>query len=555
MSKIIKSNLPCLNPTCGSSDARQLYDNGTSFCFSCRSFFKKEEDSGQDVIPINIEETRLKPRQKDIQTSLLEIGSYQSRGFQERKISRKVNEFFDIRVSYNSDGKIDTHYYPYDDGKAYKKRVLPKQFTWVGNSSALFGMERFQKGGKRLVITEGEIDALSVAQAMYEKYQRIYPVVAMSSAAMDKSLIENRDWIRSFKEVVLCLDMDKAGTEATMKACKIVGADKARVVKLPHKDANDVLLNDGGETLMTCIFEAQPYVPSGIIGKDELWQALADYQEVPSHPYPDFLKGLNEKLKGKRLGEITLFVSGTGAGKSTLLREIGYHIKKTTDEDVKLGVVSLEESPAETARKFSGLALSRNPAFEELSLEDLKPGFDDVFEDDRVIVLDHQGAITDGSIVDKLEYMCLMGCKYILLDHITILVSEGAEDLRGNEAIDKVMNDLLRLIKRHPVWIGLISHLRKSPTGGKSFESGRMPSLDDIRGSGSIKQISFDIVAFTRNMEAENEEERNTVNMSVLKCRYTGLTGPSNSLFYKYDTGRMYDKQDYILDNVDKKEF
>ena len=135
--------------------------------------------------------------------------------------------------------------------------------------------------------------------------------------------------------------------------------------------------------------------------------------------------------------------------------------------------------------------------------------------------------------------MCLNGCKYLFVDHITILASEGAEGLTGNEAIDKIMNDLLRLVKKYEVWIGLISHLRKTDNKGKSFEEGKLPSMDDIRGSGSIKQISMDIIAFARNVGSDNPEDRNTIKTKVLKCRYTGLTGPSGSLHYDFETGRL----------------
>ena len=214
------------------------------------------------------------------------------------------------------------------------------------------------------------------------------------------------------------------------------------------------------------------------------------------------------------------------------------HLLETTES--KIGLVSLEEAPAEAARKLSGMALKKNPVKEEIPLDTLREGFNKVFGDSRVIVLDHQGAIADGSIVETLETMCIMGAKYLFVDHITILVSEGAEGLTGNEAIDKVMNDLLSIAKRHNVWIGLVSHLRKTTTpGGKSFEDGKLASLDDIRGSGSIKQISFDILAFARNLNAETEDERNTIKMAVLKSRYTGLTGPCGTAKYNYDTGRL----------------
>jgi twinkle protein len=238
-----------------------------------------------------------------------------------------------------------------------------------------------------------------------------------------------------------------------------------------------------------------------------------------------------------------LWTSGTGSGKSTLLREIAFHLLDTTPD--KIGIISLEESPAETARKMSGMALNRNTASEEIPLEELKEGYDKVFGDDRVLVLDHQGSISDGSIMDFLEYMCLSGAKYLFVDHITILASEGAEGLTGNEAIDLIMNQLLRMAKKHNVWIGLISHLRKTDNKGKSFEEGKLPSMDDIRGSGSIKQISNDIIAFARDVGNADELKRNTIKTKVLKCRYTGLTGPSGALLYNFSTGRLAKGQDY----------
>ena len=123
------------------------------------------------------------------------------------------------------------------------------------------------------------------------------------------------------------------------------------------------------------------------------------------------------------------------------------------------------------------------------------------------------------------------------LDHITIAVSEGSEGLSGNEAVDKVMSDLLKIVKKHNIWLGIVSHLRKS--GGGAFEEGNMASIDDIKGSGSIKQISFDIIAFSRNLVAVNESDRNQIKFSVLKSRYTGLTGPAGNSKYNQATGRL----------------
>jgi twinkle protein len=523
MGKIVVRNQPC--PSCSSSDAVQYYEDGTAHCFSCSKNFRNIQDMPE--VP---------KRKLSISPEIIE--QLPVRALKDRKIAAEVCRFYGVKVSHNENGDIDHHYYPYGE-KSFKIRNFPKSFEWLNKGEPeLFGRSKFNKGGKRLIICEGEIDTMSVAQASFEKYGKFYPVVGIASSTMTNDILAHREWVRSFNEVILCFDEDDPGQKATKEAVRIIGFDKAKIVKLPENDANDTLREKGSNALMSCIFEATPYVPSGIIKKDALWKALEQYNNTPSVPYPPCLAGINSKAKGMRGGEIALFVSGTGSGKSTIQREIMIDRLHAGD---KIGVISLEESPAETARKLAGMEIYRNPAKEEISLEDLREGFDKIFDDnDNVMLLDHQGSINDSSIIDQLEYMCLMGCKYLFIDHITILVSEGVDNLTGNEAIDKTMNNLLRVVKRYPdVWIGLVSHLRKTPNTGKSFEEGVLPSLDAIRGSGSIKQVSFDIFAFSRNMSAENEAERNMMKASVLKCRFTGLTGPVRGMRYVFETGRL----------------
>jgi len=531
MGRILTRNQPC---DCGSSDARQIYEDNSSFCFSCQKSTKAPKDWETPLENYTNDNEWSSSKLREVQND------YPIRGFKDRGIYKQVAEHYGVKVSYDMDGVIDHHYYPYyeeDQLTGYKVRELPKSFKAnVGKvKSSLFGQNLYN-GGKKLIITEGECDAMAVQSAWYKKYKRFYPVVSLRSSTSTKDLVDHREWIRNFDEVILWFDKDENGQKAVKEAAKIIGYDKIKIVSTGEKDANDLWIKDP-ESVLFSIYNAVDYTPAGILTKDELWNQLEKYNEIESVPYPSYMKGLNDKLKGMRFGEITLWTSGTGSGKSTLLREIAVDLLEKTKD--KIGIISLEESPAETARKMAGIAINRNPAKEEIVIEELKVGFDKIFGSDRVMVLDHQGSISDGSIMAFLEYMCLSGCKYLFVDHITILASEGAEGLTGNEAIDKIMNDLLRMVKKHNVWIGLISHLRKTDNKGKSFEEGKLPSMDDIRGSGSIKQISMDIIAFSRNVGSDNLEERNTIKTKVLKCRYTGLTGPSGSLHYDFETGRL----------------
>jgi twinkle protein len=543
MGTIVNDKLPC--PRCGSSQGYKIYEDGSTYCYAadCDSY-DRPGTVNQDGTPRNGDKPKVEMSLAGPNKTFHNPEEFKSFALPDRKISKEVTEFFKVTAAFDSEGNMTHHHYPYDKGSAFKIRKLEdKKFMWAnGKSPCLFGYENFQEGGKRVIITEGEIDCMAVAQASLEHYGKIYPVVGLSSSgSATASGLHHRDFLRSFKEVIIMMDEDDAGEEAARNLLKIVGYDKAKIAHLPLNDPSDVLKTLGSKIIMQSMFDAQKVTPAGILTKKQVWNQLLEYNKRQSISYPPCMAGINRKTKGKRGGEIALFVSGTSAGKSTLLREDLLHTLQITSD--KVGVVSLEEAPAETARKLAGMALSRNPAVDEIPIEDIEEGFESVWGtdgDERVILMDHQGAINDDGIIDKLEYMILLGAKHLYLDHITILVSEGAGNLTGNEAIDKVMNDLLRLVKKYPeVWIGLISHLRKTPGSGASFEEGKMPSLDDIKGSGSIKQISFDVIGFARNLMAETEAEKNVMKFAVLKCRYTGLTGEAGAASYDINTGRL----------------
>ena len=479
-------------------------------------------------------------------TTISELDTLSSYPINSRGISKEVVEYFSVKMGFDEDRKPASHYYPYTrNGKtvAYKERKLPKEFRVHGDfkNVELFGQSLFS-GGRTLVICEGEIDTLSVAQAFKEYKNTIYPVVGMASAADTTAILRHRDWINSFNNVILMLDQDDAGQKAVDTIAKMIKTGKAKVAKLPEKDANETLMKRGKDAILRAVWDAQEWSPAGIVMGEDIWDQFMARQEVESIPYPNCLSGLNTKLGGMRYGEITLFTSGTGSGKSTVIKEIILDLLERTED--RVGLISLEESVGDTAEKFISMQLNRpiqDPP--PLSEEEMRTGFDKVFGDERLVLLDHQGSVGDSSLIDKIEYMCLMGCKYLVLDHITIAVSEGSEGLSGNEAVDKVMSDLLKVVKRHNVWLGLISHLRKAQ-GGKSFEEGNLASIDDIKGSGSIKQISFDIIAFARNLVAEDEEERNTIRFRVLKSRITGRTGDAGAAIYDSRTTRLSNAAD-----------
>ena len=523
---------PC--PSCNSSDAYTIYEDG-GYCYSCGYTNKKEKVNEMDRPNNNVQSVDANG------SRLSEISSLSTYPISSRNISQETAEHFGIKMGFNEERKPQSHYYPYTmNGKVvgYKERVLPKNGFYIHGSQGneLFGQSQ-ATGGKTLVITEGELDACAVSDAIHKHYGRRYPVVSLPSATGTNTILKQREFVRSFESVVLMFDNDEAGEKAIENAAKIIGIGKVKIAKLKEKDPCDELIKHGYKSILESYWNAKLWSPAGILTNGNIWDKYQEHKLIESIPYPLCLNGLNEKLKGMRQGEITLFTSGTGSGKSTVIKEILFDLVKTHQK--KVGLVSLEESIHDTVSKF--IKMNR-PGH-----DDEKKSFDDIFGDGNIVLLDHQGSVGDSSLIDQIEVMALMGCTHIVLDHITIAVSEGTDGLEGNAAVDKVMSDLLKIVKKHNIWLGLVSHLRKSMSG-KSFEEGNLSSIDDIKGSGSIKQISFDIVTFARDLVAKDDLANRTIKLRVLKSRFTGLTGDAGSAIYDRTSERLES-----TDNVDFK--
>jgi twinkle protein len=528
---------------CGSSDANAVYSDGSAFCFSCKK--TQGKDTQDTEVVFDVVQTNL---------NLDEIESLPVDTF--RNISKQVLYNAGVKVEYDQDRNIISHYYPITINrkvKAYKKRIVAtKDFRVVGKAEVpeLFNQSNCGRY-KNLVITEGEIDCLSIIE-MLTKAKAKFDVVSIVNGAQSarRNIASNLDFVNKYDKVFLAFDNDEPGIASANDAAHVIKPGKAHIVNSVYKDANDALYKEQSDTYLSNVWGAKVYKPDNFVSGEKIWDAFKERSTVKSVPYPNCLKGLNDKLFGMRLGEITLFTSGTGSGKSTVVKETILNLLDNTED--KVGLISLEESIGDTATKLIGMSINKNIRMpDDVTEEEARRGYEKVFGDERLILLDHQGSVADTSLLDRIEYLAALGCNYLILDHITIAVSEGVDGATGNEAVDKVMSSLLKIVKRYNIHLTLISHLRKSSGEGKSFEEGIMPNLDSIKGSGSIKQISFDIIGFARNMMATEKSDRNIVKFAVLKSRFSGDTGSAGQASYNVSSGRLnYSENNLAFEEV-----
>lgn len=516
-------------PECGSSDALAVYTDGGSHCFGSGCTYHVSGSGKQvDQVPQQIDSG------KPVDMSGIVAG------IPERKISEETCKKYQVTVTYDSKGKIERHHYPYYNTETGElvaskvRQVSTKGFFASGNlkSTGFFGQHQCRGTGKFVTITEGELDAMSV----YEMFGQKFDVVSLKTGAAGavKEIKEQLEWLENYETVVLCFDQDKAGELAVEQVKDLFSPNKLKVCKLPMKDASEMLVANRVKEFVQHWWDAKTYRPDGIVAGKDTWDALVSKRQVKSVPYP--WEGLNEITKGHRPYELVTITSGSGMGKSQFIRELEYDLLHRTKENI--GVLALEEDVARTTLGIMSVAANRPLHLEEdTSIDQLKPFWETTLGTGRYYLFDHWGSTSADNLLARVRYMAkALDCKYIILDHLSIVVS-SQENGDERKAIDEIMTKLRTLVAETGISLFLVSHLRR--TSGTAHEDGGKISLQDLRGSQSIAQLSDMVIGMERDQQHEDQEVRNTTCVRVLKNRYTGQTGPACWLKYSVDTGRM----------------
>lgn len=520
--ELIRAHLPC--PDCGSSDALCEYTNNT-YCFSCSQSTYTGNNTSTNKINNN-------KRDYKMRDELLHGDFVDVKG---RGLSAKTCRKYGYQLSEIDGSAVYLANY-YDDERelvGQKVRYKDKDFRVRGivNPTVMFGKQLFRDKGRQVIITEGEVDCLSVAEAFDCKY----PVVSLPNGAQSAAacIKKNLEWLEGFNTIVLWFDNDRAGKDAVEAVMPLLSPGKVKVVSNQYKDANEMLVAEGPASVVNATYDAKEWRPDGILNGSELWDKYQEVQyfDTAEYPYPK----MNDMFKGLRKGELVTFTAGSGMGKSTVVREIAYDLMLRQEK--KIGYIALEENWRATLTKFLGM-YSNKPLFfdDELEEDEKKEAWDETIGKDRLYLYDHFGSIETDNLLAKIRVMIHnCGVDYIVLDHISIVISgmEGGDERRS---IDNLMTMLRSVVEETNVGMLLISHLRRA-SGDKGHEDGAQITLSQLRGSGAIAQLSDAVIGLER--DAQSEDEGDHIGIRVLKNRFGGVLGKADTLNYNHKTGRI----------------
>lgn len=501
-----------------------IFDNGDKYCNRCGY---RESDRQRKHPNVNVSELPFKD-------------------LVDRKIHASVCKHFNVRVGVSeTNGEVIEHYYPITkkgEITGYKKRTLPKSFSTIGDGKGaiqLFGQSVAPQSGKRLLITGGELDAMAAYQMLTERYPSINAVVSLPKGENVSGVKDNLEFINSFDEVIISLDMDDTGRAAADECAKLIGP-KAKLMSFSEKDASDMLKANKKAEFISAFFNAATRKPEGIIAGNSV--SLEDLMTTTSAGYSSGYPMLDRMIGGLKKGELTTLTAGSGIGKSTLARELGYVLRAT--HDLTVGNIFLEERVEKTIQGYiaidNNIPLSKLRKHPEALPKDAWQASYDRLIKDKWLGFKHFGSMPSVDLLDKMRYLAYgEKCDFIILDHLSMVISGQVSDNERKD-LDLIMTELAAFVNESGVGVIVVVHLSRNKSKA-SFNEGGHISLNDLRGSAALEQLSWNVIGLERDQQ--DEEQTNISRIRVLKSREEGWTGVADTCEYNLATGRLLPTQ------------
>lgn len=338
----------------------------------------------------------------------------------------------------------------------------------------LFGWHLVDQNARRLVICEGEVDAMSLYQV------GIRPVLSVNQGAGNHQWIES-DWERleQFSDIVVCFDNDEAGEKGAREVMTRLGLERCRRMRVGHggaavKDAND-WLRDGadGSDFDAALQDAKPLDPEELRSADDYTAQVELLIHPPEGAPTDPSLELDKAVTWFyfRRGEYTCWTGINGHGKSLMLDQI---LLGLMYQGERIAIFSGEMPPGKHLERMHRQATGlRRPSKAYIRAVG-------TWLRDRCWIFDLVGIARLDRLLEVFAYAAKRyGIRHFVIDSLMMIdvPADGPGSItKQNEAVQKIV----AFKKAHDAHFHLVAHPRK--TRDELQEPGKM----DVAGAGGI---------------------------------------------------------------------
>ena len=440
---------------------------------------------------------------------------------------------------------INFNYYRNNEIVNVKYRDGQKNFKMVSGAELIFyGLDNIVDLDVCYIV-EGEMDALSLHEC------GLYSVCSVPNGASKGSqkleYLDNCfEYFKDKKQIILCTDNDDSGLKLRNELARRFGNYKCKYVDFgEYKDANEVLIKKGAETLRNIISEAKDFPLEGVLNIDNIWNDVLNFSENGIKNYSLGLPGSDDWFK-LAFGEWTVLSGIPNSGKSDILDQILCNL--ATKHDFRCAMFSPESFPYEGHIKRIANKLNQK----NCTINDLNKTKDFIEDHFYWIKIDLENLTVKGILDSFRELVFQRGINICVIDPWNMLDHSAQKD---HSYIGKILSQITQFCQQTNTHLFLVAHPRKIESDGGVY---RKPTLYDISGSADFFNKAYNGLISYRCIGQKTKYKSDVVRIHIekVKRKENGQLGEFE-IAPDFDCGGIYrsitetDKKfEIIKDNV-----
>ena len=417
---------------------------------------------------------------------------------------------------YNNNVKVRDNAPPGKDKKIFWKEKGSAPLEWFGPP--------FNAGtSKMLYITEGEADAASLFQILGKSR----PVVSASTGGIGEKFLKAKyDDLAKFEKIIWAGELDEAGRANADRLYKAFPEKLYYVPMTKHKDANDFLTAGDAEDLKWAALKPQRYSPDNFFCSDQDVED-AIRTENPYQYTPLNHGGLDEKMRGLIKGGLTFIKAPRGTGKTEIARFFEMAVLQNSEE--RIALLHMEEQKSTTYRAMASYHMGTNVRTKDdatangISEDAVVEAAKEATQGERTVVFEMRSHDDPLSLLDHVRLAAsVYGCGYIFIDHVQRLAYLSSAGVDGATSTLTVLASRAAQLAKE-LNIGIIFLSQVNQNGSTKYAM-------------SLEEEAIVVIELERDIESEDEIERNTTQFILSKNRPFSKLGHAGSIYFDPDT-------------------
>jgi len=433
---------------------------------------------------------------------------FASRGITEPSVAHwKIGESLEYMPQVQKKRRcINFNYFRDNELINVKYRDAEKNFKLVSGAELIFyGIDNL-KDTKRCYIVEGEMDALSLHEA------GLYSVCSVpNGASKGTQKLEYLDncyeYFKDKEEIILCTDNDDAGLQLRNELARRFGSYRCKYVDFSDfKDANEVLVHKGAETLRNIIKNAKNFPLEGVLNLDNIWNNVLSFNENGIKNYSLGLGESDNYLK-IAMGEWSIVSGIPNSGKSDIVDQILCNL--ATKHDFRCAMFSPESFPYEGHIKRIANKLNNK----NCDSDDLNNTKDFIEEHFFWIKIDLENLTLKGILDAFRDLVFQKGINVCVIDPWNMLDHSAQRDF---SYIGRILSEITQFCQQTKTHLFLVAHPRKIESVEGVYKK---PTLYDISGSADFFNKAYNGIIVYRCIGQKTKYKSDAVRVYIEKVK------------------------------------